>query len=260
MRPGSSILRSCNRPFYFIIMKRTETALVFAASALLIALPAMGQETTEDLIKKLRGQAGQESSSGASGFKTRSLTTRSVAPATQKETRSLYFSTRGIPKAVQAAVTEDKVKVTKTTAKKSTGAGDYSVSEGEEAYEVKYEVDPKSKVSRDNILFRKGSSDFADDASVEVVVQLAKALKDPSLGKLKYVIEGHASAEGSAYANQVLSQERAEKIVSVLSSLGVDSGRLLPIGFGETQARFPANSNEALLRQDRRVLIFRLDT
>lgn len=236
----------------------------FIATAALLAFgfAVRAQESTEDLVKRLRGQAGQTSEAPATGFKTRSLTTRSIAPAasTKKETRSLYFSTRGIPKAVQAAAEEDKVKVQVTTAKKSTSAGDYSVAAGESAYEVKYDVDPESKVTRDNILFKKGTSDFADDTSVEVVVQLAKALKDPSLAKLKYVIEGHASAEGSAFANQVLSQERAEKIVSVLGSLGVDSGRLLPIGFGETQARFPADSSEALLRQDRRVLIFRLDS
>ena len=231
--------------------------LATAAVALIASPHAFGQESTEELIKTLRGQAGQGS---ASGFKTRSLSAQPVAPATKKETRSLYFSTRGIPKAVKAAAEEDKVDVKVTTAKKSTGAGEHSVSAGEQAYEVKYDVDPESMVTKDNILFRKGSSDFADDASVQVVVQLAQALKHPSLSGLKYVIEGHASAEGNAYSNQLLSQQRAEKIVSVLSSLGVDSNRLLPIGFGETQARFSDDSQEGLLKQDRRVVIFRLDS
>jgi outer membrane protein OmpA-like peptidoglycan-associated protein len=146
-----------------------------------------------------------------------------------------------------------------TTAPSSSGAGDYSVAAGEEAVEINYQVDPSSKVTRDNILFRKGSADFADDASVEVVVGLAEALKSPELQGLKYVIEGHASSEGNAHANQMLSQQRAEQIVSVLTSLGVDSHSLLPVGFGETQARFPDHSPDALLKQDRRVLIYRLD-
>lgn len=233
------------------------TLLAFA-----FILPTAAQdESTEDLIKKLKGQAGASGSGGSTtrGFKTRSLGGAATAPATTSETRSLYFSTRGIPKAVQAAAEEDQVKMTTTTAPPSSGAGEHSVGAGEEAVEINYQVDPSSKVTRDNILFRKGSADFADDASVEVVVGLAEALKSPELKGLKYVIEGHASSEGNAHANQMLSQKRAEQIVSVLTSLGVESHSLLPVGFGETQARFPDHSPDALLKQDRRVLIYRLD-
>lgn len=222
------------------------------------------EESTQDLIRKLKGQAGAGPSAGTGAPTTRGLKSRSigggtVAPAPSTETRSLYFSARGIPKAVQAAAEEDQVKLKTTTAPASSGAGDYSVAAGEEAIEVNYQVDPQSKVTRDNILFRKGSADFADDASVEVVVGLAAALKSPELKGLKYVIEGHASSEGNAHANQSLSQMRAEQIVSVLASLGVEPGRMLPVGFGETQARFPEQSPDALLKQDRRVLIYRLD-
>ncbi|MDF1823868.1 MAG: OmpA family protein [Verrucomicrobiales bacterium] len=238
---------------------------LLSALSLAITLPAgvsLAQDSTEELIERLRGQSGNTESTGGdfSGFQTRGLSTRSIsAPATTSETRSLYFSTRGLPKSIQVAAEEDTVALSKTTAKASTGAGDYSVAAGEEAIEVKYSVDPESKVTKDNILFKKGSAEFADEGSFQVVAQLARALKDPSLAKLKYVIEGHASAEGSAYANQELSQRRAERIVSVLGSLGVNASRLLPLGFGETQARFPAHSEEYMLKQDRRVLIFRLD-
>lgn len=238
------------------------TAAAFLSlGAFFPALQVVAQDSTEELIKKLRGQAGSAEGGENSGFQTRGLATRSFqpTPAAKSETRSLYFSTRGLPAAIQIAAEEDTVEVTKTTAKKSDGAGDHSVAAGEEAIEVKYSVDPESKVARDNILFKKGSAEFADEASFQVVAQLGEALRDPSLASLKYVIEGHASAEGSAYANQALSQRRAERIVSVLSSLGVNSSRLLPLGFGETQARFPAHSEEFLLKQDRRVLIFRLD-
>jgi len=238
--------------------------LIIATTFLLSAffLPVTAQEeSTEDLIKKLKGRAGAAGTSAPAtrGFKTRSIGGGAAAPAKSSETRSLYFSTRGIPKAVQAAAEEDQVKMTNTTAPASSGAGDYSVAAGESAVEVNYQVDPESKVTRDNILFRKGSAEFADDASIEVVVGLAEALKSPELNGLKYVIEGHASSEGNAFANQSLSQLRAEQIVSVLSSLGVESNFLLPVGFGETQARFPDHSPDALLKQDRRVLIYRLD-
>ena len=253
-------------------MKLLATPLLIAAGLATLLAPslALAQESTEELIKRLRGSAGKKSAEGEAGkmkglttrgIQTRGLNARSITPARAPKTqaRSLYFSTRGVPKAVQIAAEKDKVKLETTTAKKSSGAGDNLVDAGETAVEVKYDVDPDSKVTKDNILFQRGSSDFADDASFRIVNQLATALKDSSLDRLKYVIEGHASAEGSAGANQALSQRRAEKIVSVLGSLGVSQDRLLPIGFGETQARFPDHSREDLLRHDRRVLIFRLN-
>lgn len=259
-------------------MKRNIRNTTNISKAVIVgAIFAMGagftfaQESTEDLVRKLRGQAGAKPEAGKpavqSKFKTRGLGTRGITPSTatpkvETETRSLYFSkrgTRGIPTAIQAAAEDDKIQLTTTTAKASTGAGAYSVAAGEEAIEVKYTVDPQSKVTRDNILFKKGKTDFADQGSFDVIVQLATALKDPSLSGLKYVVEGHASAEGSAYANQNLSQRRAEYIVQVMGSLGVSPHRLLPIGFGESQARFPDYSQEMMLRQDRRVVIYRLE-
>jgi outer membrane protein OmpA-like peptidoglycan-associated protein len=224
---------------------------LFFSTAFLSLLPLAAQdESGDDLVKKLKGRAGQpEAGKASGGMTTRGMKTRSIgggttAPATASETRSLTM--RGVPKAVSAAAEEDKVDI------KPTAAG------GDEV-ELSYKVDPESKVARDNILFRKGSAEFADDASVEVVVTLAEALKHPDLKGLQFVIEGHASTEGDANANQSLSQLRAEQIVSVLTSLGVADHCLIPVGFGETQARFPETSPDALLKQDRRVLIFRLD-
>lgn len=229
---------------------RLHCRSLLAASLLIALMPLAAQdESGDDLVKKLKGQAGKKASGGASGLATRGMKTRSfssgaAAPATTSETRSLTM--RGVPKAVSAAAEEDKVAI------KPAATGGNEV-------ELSYKVDPESKVARDNILFRKGSAEFADDASVEVVVTLAEALKHPELQGLQFVIEGHASAEGDDYANQNLSQLRAEQIVSVLTSLGVEGNCLIPVGFGETQARFPETSPDALLKQDRRVLIFRLD-
>lgn len=232
--------------------------LVLSAS---LVIPASAQEGTEELIKRLKGQAGK-TAPAAPGIKTRGIVTRggsipSAAPQVKAQTRSVVV--RGMPAAVQVAAEEDKVQVQKTTAKPSTGAGESVVAPGQAAFEVKYDVDPTSKVARDNILFKKGSTEFLNEASFLVVEELAMALRSPALADLNFVIEGHASAEGSAYANQVLSQRRAERIVSVLAQLGANPSRLLPVGFGESQAQYPAHSEEFLLKRDRRVLIFRLD-
>lgn len=247
-------------------LTRTYSVLAVLAAWTVVTTLGLAQESTEELVKRLAGQAAQAPAAAAApGVATRGLgTSRSFGPAgapapVQTETRSLILSTRGIPKAVQAAQEEQTIEMKQTVAGKSTGAGDYAVNAGEQAYEVSYSVDPNSKVARDNILFRKGSDEFFDEASYQVVVQLAEALCHPSLAAFKYVIEGHASAEGNAYSNQVLSQRRSERIVYVLANLGVDPHRLLPIGYGETQARYPDYSQEYELRQDRRVLIFKLE-
>lgn len=228
-------------------MKTIQTFGGALLALLVSAAPLAAQdESGEDLVKKLKGQAGK-TASAPGGLVTRGAGSRSLGAATapKTETRSVVLS-RGVPKAVSVAAEEDKVSLKPAPA-------------GGQAVELNYTVDPESKVSRDNIFFRKGSADFADDASVDVVVTLANALKHPELKGLRFVIEGHASAEGDAVSNQLLSQLRAEQIVSVLTSLGVDNQCLLPVGFGETQARFPETSPDALLKQDRRVLIFRLD-
>ncbi len=201
---------------------------------------AVGQDAEADaLVEQLGGQALKVP------MKTRGLSTRgltSVAPP-KTETRSVTV-TRGIPKKILVAKEDGNVNF-----KELSSGG---------AIEVNYSVDPDSKVTRDNILFRKGSDEFADSSSVSVVTKLAVALTNKKLKSFRYAVEGHASAEGSDYANQALSQRRAEKIVSVLMDYGVNSSRLVPVGFGESKANHPEYASEHLLKQDRRVVIFRL--
>ena len=231
-------------------MKPSFLLALLSLATLSHSVPLGAQdETGDDLVRKLKGQAGKSASGTSGGLATRGIKSRSLnaaAPTAAKTSETRSLTLRGIPTAVSVAAEEDKVHL------KPAASGDSGV-------ELSYKVDPESKVARDNILFRKGSADFADDASVEVVVTLANALKNRELKGLQFVIEGHASAEGDAHANQSLSQLRAEQIVSVLTSLGVSDSCLIPVGFGETQARFPDTSPDALLKQDRRVLIFRLD-
>ncbi|MEM7699994.1 MAG: OmpA family protein [Verrucomicrobiota bacterium] len=231
----------------------------------------ISQETTAELIEKLKGQAASEpekqaegtrgeagrlrglSESGTSNFRSLVAPSESAptaVPERQTETRAVTFS-QEIPPEVQLAAGEKAVSV------KTTPPAD--ATDGKE-FEVTYTVDPQSKVTRDNIFFRQGNAEFADDGSVAVLVQLAEALKSPELADFRYVVEGHASAEGSDYTNLFLSQNRAARIVSVLTRLGVPEGRLIPVGHGETKAKFEANEAEALRKLDRRVEIYRIET
>jgi outer membrane protein OmpA-like peptidoglycan-associated protein len=129
---------------------------------------------------------------------------------------------------------------------------------GVDAYAVSYEVDPNSAVSRDDILFRQGSTDFADAYSFDLVIDLAEAMNAPSLINENFVIEGHASSEGDYGSNLLLSQERAERIARDLVYYGVSPDRLMPVGYGETEAAYPGDAPEEYRSLDRRVMVFRM--
>jgi outer membrane protein OmpA-like peptidoglycan-associated protein len=130
---------------------------------------------------------------------------------------------------------------------------------GEGAWVVSYPVNEKSMVSSNDILFRQGSTQFADGHSYDMVLALSDALDDPSLAEARFVVEGHASAEGSYEDNMELSQRRAEAIVREMVRGGVSPDRLVPVGYGESEARHPADAPEALRSQDRRVVVFRME-
>lgn len=128
----------------------------------------------------------------------------------------------------------------------------------EDAYAVSYGVDPDSAISTNDILFRQGSTDFADAYSYDLVIDVAEAMNAPALLQETFVIEGHASAEGDYGKNLLLSQERAERISRELVRYGVSAERLMPVGYGETEAAHPANAGDNERRLDRRVMVFRM--
>jgi len=126
------------------------------------------------------------------------------------------------------------------------------------AYAVTYTVNPDTEITRSDILFEQGTSNFADAYSYDVVVDLAMAMKDPSLSSQAFIIEGHASAEGAYSSNLALSQARSERIARELIRFGVSSSQLVPVGYGESEAVYPANAADSLRSEDRRVTVFAL--
>lgn len=129
----------------------------------------------------------------------------------------------------------------------------------EDAWVVSYPVNEQSMISSNDILFRQGSTQFADGHSYDMLLVLSDALKDPALARSRFVIEGHASAEGSYDENMALSQRRAEAIVRELVRGGLPPERLIPVGYGESEARHRDNAPETLRARDRRVVVFRMD-
>lgn len=107
------------------------------------------------------------------------------------------------------------------------------------------------------LLFEKDSAELADAQSKSNLTVLASHLKQLGAGA-KICIEGHASAEGDRAHNQRLSEKRAAAIRAGLIRQGVSEAMLsAAVGRGSLDATQPAGAGEALLAQDRRVLVVR---
>ena len=246
-------------------MKTTQfytVTLAAAALAMIAPSPVRADPSAARLVRTLRGElhgamhdvrgAVRDASQvidphGRLSTRVRHNPIRQILPR-RSLTRSLQFQSRShIPYSLRGRAASGCLSI-------STAHG------GGASCSVSYHVDPASRVVRQDILFRKGSTEFADARSYDIVMDLAYAISDPALDGMSFVIEGHASAEGNAYANQRLSQRRAERIASEIARTGVSSHRLIPVGYGETEATYPDYSSERHLRLDRRVVIYRLDS
>ncbi len=81
--------------------------------------------------------------------------------------------------------------------------------------------------------------------------QVAAVLKAyPKMTKIR--VEGHTDDRGKDASNLKLSQRRAESVVKYLNEKGVDAGRLVAQGFGETQP-IASNKSKAGRSSNRRV-------
>ncbi len=102
-----------------------------------------------------------------------------------------------------------------------------------------------------NITFSQGRSAIAADF-YEVLKSVVLVLKE--YDKTLIVVAGHTDSDGAASYNQTLSVERANSVASYLKTQGINSVRLEPVGFGETQP-IASNANAAGKQKNRRVEI-----
>ncbi|WP_052573951.1 OmpA family protein [Haloferula sp. BvORR071] len=131
---------------------------------------------------------------------------------------------------------------------------------GEGSWAISYPVDSDSMLSSHDIVFQEDSTRVADQHGHEVILALAQAITDPGLAGSRFAIEVHSSVKGDFDNNQALSQLRAEAIAREMARLGIAPERLIPAGFGESEATHPEDSTESAMSEDRRVIVYRLGT
>lgn len=87
-----------------------------------------------------------------------------------------------------------------------------------------------------NVTFETGSTEITNEGSVAVDSAAALLTQDPGA---RIEIHGHTDSDGDSETNQILSQQRAEAVLSALVGRGIDPARLAAIGFGESQPIAP---------------------
>ncbi len=93
-------------------------------------------------------------------------------------------------------------------------------------------------------------------SSQPLLEKLAEALGTERLQSLRFKVEGHTDAKGSAAYNESLSAKRAQAVLEFLQAHGVQSGRLQAQGKGFAELLNPANPQAA---ENRRVRISTAD-
>ena len=114
---------------------------------------------------------------------------------------------------------------------------------------------PSTRYSLPAAAFKVGSADIPDSLKVQLAVFADVLRAHRGTGKVVR-IEGHADASGTAAANDVLSQKRADSVREFLVARGADPAMLNPVGLGSNMPKNPADPYSP---ENRRVEIGRAD-
>ncbi len=108
----------------------------------------------------------------------------------------------------------------------------------------------------ETILFDFSSSRISDE-SHDVLDEIAEVItKHPNLKKIR--VEGHTDSAGDSPHNLALSKKRAAAVVKYLVEQGVDAGRLVAEGFGQSKP-IASNDTEEDRAKNRRVAFVIVD-
>ncbi|MEX0283480.1 MAG: OmpA family protein [Paracoccaceae bacterium] len=124
------------------------------------------------------------------------------------------------------------------------------------ALETSGDFDREACVGRFEILSRTGNIYFGsgsarlDPKSMPLLDNLFDVVD--RCPDLTIEIGGHTDSDGSAEANQALSQRRAQAVADYLAAKGVGGARMVVVGYGESQP-FVENSSRANKARNRRI-------
>jgi len=115
--------------------------------------------------------------------------------------------------------------------------------------EMKAALDKDGRVQLYGILFDVDKATLKEE-SVKQLQHVVTLMKDNP--ELILEVQGHTDDQGSDDYNMKLSQQRAETVVTYLELFGIDTGRLVPKGYGESKPVMP-NTTEEGRAKNRRV-------
>jgi OmpA-OmpF porin, OOP family len=118
-----------------------------------------------------------------------------------------------------------------------------------DATALDYELNKSGHVAVYGIHFDTGKSDILPD-SESTLNEISKLMQQDAGAKLR--VEGHTDNQGTAIANQALSEKRAQAVVSWLTKHNIAAARLSAKGFGQTKP-VADNSTEEGRAKNRRV-------
>ncbi len=117
-------------------------------------------------------------------------------------------------------------------------------------------------ILKNKVFFDSGKSQLKDEAKVSldkvIEVYMGKIL--PAYPNSKIIVEGYADSDGTVEYNLKLSEERANSVISYLSSetlgLYINRNKMTAVGYGEANPRVPNTSEENKAINRRVELVF----
>ncbi|MCW3102681.1 MAG: outer membrane protein/peptidoglycan-associated protein [Bacteroidetes bacterium] len=127
--------------------------------------------------------------------------------------------------------------------------------EGTVSFEYKLIISPPKTYTLDNVFFDTGKSTLKPESSKELNELVEYMLMKKSL---KIEIAGHTDNVGNKDANQKLSEDRANAVRTYLVKKGVEAGRVIAKGYGDTQP-VAENTTDAGKQKNRRTEVRSLE-